>query len=166
MVPSLSSLRLSQQSNERLAKALNVYMVHRPVIQRLLNISFVAFILSSAYFGITGKPSANQSSKKGKSKKGKDVGGRPERVAVRSILMSATYPIMLHPHLSLGRRHLLSASATYFAHRYTWNSIKRSAPTCDAFHTVSVTNSDITVCCGARRKVSRNPRSSIKKHCR
>jgi ATP-binding cassette subfamily D (ALD) long-chain fatty acid import protein len=79
---SFPSLRLSQRSNERLANAAKVYMAHRPMVQRVLNISFIAFILASSYFGVSSKPSANQSTRKGKSKKGKDGEHKPNRVAV------------------------------------------------------------------------------------
>lgn len=121
MTTSFASLRLSHRSNERLANAFKVYMVHRPLVQRLLNVSFVTFILSSAYFGISGKSSASQSSKKGRSKKGKDGEDRPERVAVRSsyqqILLTQ---IDIHRRL-LGRRRLFSASASDSAYRDTWD---------------------------------------------
>ena len=122
MTTSLASLRLSQRSNERLANAFKVYMVHRPLVQRLLNISFVTFILSSAYFGISGKSSASQSSKKGRPKKGKDGEGRPERVAVRARPNLSTNTLIQNRiHYLTGRRHLLPTLASDSAYRYTWN---------------------------------------------
>ncbi|KAF9478026.1 adrenoleukodystrophy protein [Pholiota conissans] len=91
---SFPSLRLSQRSNERLANAAKVYMAHRPVVQRILNISFIAFILGSSYVGISSKPSANQSSRKGRSKKGKDNGDRQERVAVDAVFFQRLRQIL------------------------------------------------------------------------
>ncbi|KAG6891066.1 hypothetical protein C0995_014155 [Termitomyces sp. Mi166 len=72
--------------NERLTKFAKVYVAHRPLVQRVLNISFVVYVLATAYYGLSSRTSSS-SSTGGKSKdmanKGdkQDGAGKPPRVA-------------------------------------------------------------------------------------
>ncbi|KAL0950734.1 hypothetical protein HGRIS_007508 [Hohenbuehelia grisea] len=73
------------QYASRLSKA---YVARRPIVQRLLTISFVLYVLGSTYHGLAGKPT-----KKPKTKEGGDKGseqpssstGKPQRVAVDAL---------------------------------------------------------------------------------
>ncbi|KAJ7293171.1 ABC transporter transmembrane region 2-domain-containing protein [Mycena rebaudengoi] len=83
MPSTLRSLRF----NDRLAQFTTGYAAHRPLIQRLLNISFALYAVGATYKGLSGRPStAKKASGKGKSdaKEG-DQAGKPPRVAVDAL---------------------------------------------------------------------------------
>jgi ATP-binding cassette subfamily D (ALD) long-chain fatty acid import protein len=79
-----SALRLSKANNERLASAIQTYSKHRPLVQRVLNISYVLYVLGATYYGLSQKQSSSGPSKKSR-RKGKDDGGKQERVAVSAV---------------------------------------------------------------------------------
>ncbi|KAF9056467.1 ABC transporter transmembrane region 2-domain-containing protein [Panaeolus papilionaceus] len=80
----LSTLRLSKETNEKLAHLFQVYSKHRPLIQRILNISFVFYALGTLCAGLfLGSPGG--SSKSSKRKKGTPDSGKSERVAVDGV---------------------------------------------------------------------------------
>jgi ATP-binding cassette subfamily D (ALD) long-chain fatty acid import protein len=68
----------SKAAQDRLAHISKIYATNRPLIQRILNISFVLYVLGTTYYGLSGG---------GRKGKGKAVEGKPdrkpERVAVR-----------------------------------------------------------------------------------
>jgi hypothetical protein len=80
----LSSLRSSTTPNERLSRLLEFYSAHRLVIQRIMNASFLIYLLRATYGGFNSSGSrvgkGQSTSKKGKKDNRK---GRPDRVAVR-----------------------------------------------------------------------------------
>ncbi|KAG6866030.1 hypothetical protein C0991_009439 [Blastosporella zonata] len=71
--------------NERLAQFAKSYSVHRPLVQRFLNISFIIYVLTTTYRGLASRPPSS----KGKGKaKAEDGSGKAPRVAVCRILSS------------------------------------------------------------------------------
>lgn len=73
--------RLSPESKQKLAHLLKVYGAHRPAVQRLLNLTFIGYILGATYVGLSG--GMVSSKKEGRTKKGKGgISGKSERVAV------------------------------------------------------------------------------------
>jgi ATP-binding cassette subfamily D (ALD) long-chain fatty acid import protein len=70
------SLRSSTTINEKLNSFLKLYSVHRPVIQRALNVFFIVYVLGASYTGLASRVG------KGRSKKDKRK-GKSDRVAVR-----------------------------------------------------------------------------------
>lgn len=79
-----SALQLSKTTNARLASAFQTYSKHRPIVQRVLNISYVIYVLGATYYGLSQKQSSSGPSKKSR-RKGKDDGGKQERVAVSDV---------------------------------------------------------------------------------
>ncbi|KAG5728570.1 ATP-binding cassette sub-family D member 2 [Termitomyces sp. T112] len=84
------STQQAKSFNERLAKFANVYAAHRPLVQRVLNISFVVYVLVTTYRGLASRPPPS-SSAGGKSKNivnegdKQDQTGKPPRVAVDAL---------------------------------------------------------------------------------
>ncbi|KAH9486683.1 ATP-binding cassette sub-family D member 1 [Psilocybe cubensis] len=74
--------RLSPESKQKLSHFIKVYGAHRPAVQRLLNLTFIGYILGATYVGLSG--GMVSSKKEGRPKKGKGggVSGKSERVAV------------------------------------------------------------------------------------
>ncbi|KAF5384738.1 hypothetical protein D9757_006236 [Collybiopsis confluens] len=82
----LSTLR-SQELKKQLDQLMKLYIARRPLIQRLLNISFVLYVLGTTYNGFTSRPANSSSSSKKKQKSdGKEEGSsKPPRVAVDAL---------------------------------------------------------------------------------
>ncbi|KIK71371.1 hypothetical protein GYMLUDRAFT_186063 [Collybiopsis luxurians FD-317 M1] len=81
----LSTLR-SQEFKKHLDQLSKLYAARRPLIQRVLNISFVLYVLGTTYRGFVSRPAPLGSSSKQKKSKGKDEdSGRPPRVAVDAL---------------------------------------------------------------------------------
>lgn len=94
-----SSLR-GKATSERLARISKAYANNRPLVQRILNISFVLYVLSTTYYSMSGG-GRKDSSKQGKGKArtgGKPTDGKPERVAVRILLVSV-FSVWLIPRI-------------------------------------------------------------------
>ena len=71
-------------SKERIAQLAQSYGRHRPLIQRLLTVSFVVYVVGSTWKGFSARPSSTSSSsskRKGKGKDGEESASKP-RVAV------------------------------------------------------------------------------------
>ncbi|PPQ67380.1 hypothetical protein CVT25_005959 [Psilocybe cyanescens] len=84
--------RLSPDSKEKLAHFLKIYAAHRPAVQRLLNLTFIGYILGATYVGLSGSMT---SSKKEHPKKGKGgSGGKSERVAVDALFFQRLAKIL------------------------------------------------------------------------
>ncbi|ESK83486.1 abc fatty acid [Moniliophthora roreri MCA 2997] len=79
----LSTLR-SKEFKEQLARLSKSYSAHRPLIQRLLNISFVLYVLGTTFKGLSARPTKPSGKGKGKGKDNKES-GKPPRVAVDAI---------------------------------------------------------------------------------
>ncbi|KAF5377615.1 hypothetical protein D9615_005102 [Tricholomella constricta] len=91
-----STLR-AKSFNERFAQFAKAYSVHRPYVQRFLNIAFVAYALGTTYRGLAPRPSSSnaESGKDKRQSKGKGKGkvddkqqsetGKPPRVAVDAL---------------------------------------------------------------------------------
>jgi ATP-binding cassette subfamily D (ALD) long-chain fatty acid import protein len=79
----LSTLR-SQVLRERLAQFSKVYASHRPAVQRVLNITFVAYVLGSTYLSLSSRSGKqdSSSSRKGRGKSKQGEAGKPAKVAV------------------------------------------------------------------------------------
>ncbi|KAJ4476647.1 adrenoleukodystrophy protein [Lentinula aciculospora] len=61
----LSTLR-AQDVKQTLAQLSKHYTVHRPLVQRILNISFVLYVLGTTYRGLASRPTSGRQSKKNK----------------------------------------------------------------------------------------------------
>ncbi|KAF8058262.1 adrenoleukodystrophy protein [Lyophyllum atratum] len=89
-----STLR-AKSFNERFAHFAKAYSVHRPLVQRFLNIAFVVYVLGTTYRGLASRPASSSSDAgkgkgKGKGKEkadGKEQGetGKAPRVAVDAL---------------------------------------------------------------------------------
>jgi hypothetical protein len=78
----LSTLR-SSNINKQLAKAAQVYVKHRPVVQKTIVTGFVLYVLGTTYRGLSARSSSPPSAhKKGKGKAGGKSDGKSPRVAV------------------------------------------------------------------------------------
>lgn len=97
------------------------YAAHRPLIQRILNISFVLYVLGTTYKGFSARPAP-----KGQLKRNKDAGNeeemrRPPRVAVCLL-------VLLHKshinHIFVGRRIVLPEIAPHTPHSYPWYKVQ------------------------------------------
>ncbi|KAE9410674.1 adrenoleukodystrophy protein [Gymnopus androsaceus JB14] len=77
----LSTLR-SQEFKKSLDRLSSLYLRNRPLVQRILNISFVFYVLGTTYKGFAARPASASASKKKKSE-GKE--GQPPRVAVDAL---------------------------------------------------------------------------------
>ncbi|KAG6844334.1 hypothetical protein H0H87_007692 [Tephrocybe sp. NHM501043] len=71
--------------NERLAQVAKSYSVHRPLVQRFLNISFVIYALTTTYRGLASRPSSSSPKGRGKTKTDQGETGKPPRVAVDAL---------------------------------------------------------------------------------
>ncbi|KAF8167808.1 ABC transporter transmembrane region 2-domain-containing protein [Crassisporium funariophilum] len=88
-----SSLRLSKQSNEKIAHALKVYTSHRPLVQRILNIAFVFYVLGSTYAGLASRPPTAR--KESSKTNAGDAGTKtPQRVAVDAVFFQRLSKIL------------------------------------------------------------------------
>jgi ATP-binding cassette subfamily D (ALD) long-chain fatty acid import protein len=78
-----STLR-GRSGQDKLAHFARTYANHRPLIQRVLNISFAFYFLGTTLYGLSGgKKSGRSRKEKGKTEIGsKSTDGRSERVAV------------------------------------------------------------------------------------
>jgi ATP-binding cassette subfamily D (ALD) long-chain fatty acid import protein len=76
----LSTLR-SQELKSSLDRVFKLYLQRRPLIQRVLNVSFVLYVLGTTYKGFAARPASAGSAKK--RSEGKD--GQPPRVAVDAV---------------------------------------------------------------------------------
>ncbi|KAF9569847.1 hypothetical protein CPC08DRAFT_623449 [Agrocybe pediades] len=90
--PPSTFARLSASNNERLTRALKLYSSHRPLVQRFLNVTFIAYILTAAYVGVSGGGST--SSKSHHTKKGKGDSAKAERVAVDALFFERLKKIL------------------------------------------------------------------------
>jgi len=73
----------SSKANEKLLRLFELYGTHRPVVQRILNVSFGIYVLVATYTSIVGGSGREGKSRSKKNKK--NIGkGKPDRVAVRS----------------------------------------------------------------------------------
>jgi ATP-binding cassette subfamily D (ALD) long-chain fatty acid import protein len=73
--------QFSTRSKEKLTKALKTYSTHRPLVQRVLNVSFIVYILGSTYTVLSGR-SSRSGKERPKRGKGTKETGKQERVAV------------------------------------------------------------------------------------
>ena len=78
----LSTLR--QRSPPAFAAFANTYATHRPLIQRILTVGFIANVLASTFRGLSTRPSPSASKGKGKARElpPSAEAGKPPRVAV------------------------------------------------------------------------------------
>ena len=101
---------MSKESVKKQAAQLaNLYISHRPVIQKSLNVGFVLYVLSTTYRGLSAKPSTSSRDKgKGKAKAKEDESDAKKRprVAVRDNNFFGLSGKELNPML-LGRCSLL-----------------------------------------------------------
>ncbi|KAI0735491.1 ABC transporter transmembrane region 2-domain-containing protein [Earliella scabrosa] len=83
-MPLQSTLR---PSPERVAQLANAYARHRPLVQRALTVSFVIYVISSTYRGLSARPASSAPSSSKRKGKGKDGGGGASkpRVAVDAL---------------------------------------------------------------------------------
>ncbi|KAI0757314.1 ABC transporter transmembrane region 2-domain-containing protein [Daedaleopsis nitida] len=74
-------------SKERVAQLVNAYAQHRPLVQRVLTVSFVIYVVSSTYRGLSARPTSSDSSSSKRKSKGKDGEGNASkpRVAVDAL---------------------------------------------------------------------------------
>ncbi len=79
-MPLQSTLRPSQ---ERVAQLVNAYARHRPLVQRALTVSFIIYVISSTYRGLSARSTPSSSKRKGKGKDGEGSASKP-KVAVRT----------------------------------------------------------------------------------
>lgn len=81
----MSNLR-SPAVTDQFRRFSNLYVSHRPFVQRFLTVSFIFYVLGSTYRGLSARPSTSKSKQKGKGdgNEGQQT-GKPARVAVRSI---------------------------------------------------------------------------------
>ncbi|RDB28994.1 ATP-binding cassette sub-family D member 2 [Hypsizygus marmoreus] len=82
-----STLR-SKSFNERFARFSKAYAVHRPLVQRFLNLAFIIYVLGSTYSGLSTRPSSSSSKQgkgKGKAKPDANESAKPPRVAVDAL---------------------------------------------------------------------------------
>jgi hypothetical protein len=123
----MAASRIAVRSKEKLAQALKTYSAHRPLVQRVLNVTFIVYILSSTYTGLSG-----HSSRSGKERPKKDKGYgatvKPERVAV---CIHPQIAFLLLKHLQ-GRHFILPTIIIDSAHCDTWDTFKRGFA---SFHT-------------------------------
>lgn len=85
-----SSLRV-KTFNERFARFSKAYAVHRPIVQRVLNIAFIVYVLGSTYRGLSSRPKSHnpkQGKGKGKATNERQDGetGKAPRVAVSLLI--------------------------------------------------------------------------------
>ena len=77
----MATSQISVHSKKILAKALTTYSAHRPLVQRILNVTFIVYILGSTYTGLSGH-SSRSGKERPKKEKGDGSTVKPERVAV------------------------------------------------------------------------------------
>jgi ATP-binding cassette subfamily D (ALD) long-chain fatty acid import protein len=87
-----STLR-GRSGQEKLAHFTRTYANHRPLIQRVLNISFAFYFLGTTLYGLSGgKKDSRPRKEKGKTEMGgKSRDGRSERVAVLLFYIYSIY---------------------------------------------------------------------------
>jgi len=106
----------SKLVEERAAQFSKLYTIHRPLLQRCLNVGLAFYALGSTYRGLSSRPASPQSTKKSKGK-GKDDAiretrtGKPPRVAVRHLKYFHT-PASSLQHASSGRCCVLSTTVS------------------------------------------------------
>ncbi|KAF8225804.1 hypothetical protein L208DRAFT_1425341 [Tricholoma matsutake] len=81
----------TEQFKKRFAQFSKIYAVHRPLIQRCLNVALIFYALGSTYRGLSSRPPSTSSSKKTTAKPKDDEGphetrtAKPPRVAVDAV---------------------------------------------------------------------------------
>lgn len=78
-MPALSSLH-SKKLNDQIVHFGKVYASHRPLVQRILNISFAIYVIGTTYRALS--PKNVKGKAKGKDVPNKPANGKPPRVAV------------------------------------------------------------------------------------
>lgn len=145
-----SSLR-GKATSERLARISKAYANNRPIVQRILNISFVLYVLSTTYYSMSGG-GRKDSSKQGKGKTrtgGKPTAdGRPERVAV-CILLVSVFSAWLIPRILSGRCDLLQPPIPNLEDCYTWDPFQRGTLTTNAFKSPGLQNCNLIIRCSS-----------------
>lgn len=89
----MTASQFSVRSKEKLAQALKIYAVHRPLVQRVLNVTFIVYILGSTYTGLSGH-SSRSGKERSKKLKGNGERVKPERVAVDTLFFQRLSSIL------------------------------------------------------------------------
>ncbi|KIM47919.1 hypothetical protein M413DRAFT_15990 [Hebeloma cylindrosporum] len=89
----MTASHFSVRSKEKLAQALKIYAVHRPLVQRVLNVTFIVYILGSTYTGLSGH-SSRSGKERSKKLKGNGERVKPERVAVDTLFFQRLSSIL------------------------------------------------------------------------
>jgi len=133
--------QISVRSKKILAKALKTYSAHRPLVQRILNVTFIVYILGSTYTGLSGHSSR---SGKERPKKGKGDGGtvKPQRVAV------CIHPLIVFVLLNYlqGRHFILPTIIIDSAHCDTWDTFERGLASFHTFRPARLQDGNIALC--------------------
>lgn len=88
---SFMAVSSTEQFKKRFARFSKIYAVHRPLIQRCLNVALIFYALGSTYRGLSSRPPSTSSSKKTTAKPKDDEGphetrtAKPPRVAVDAV---------------------------------------------------------------------------------
>lgn len=123
----MATSQIAARSKAKLAQALKTYSTHRPLVQRVLNVTFIVYILGSTYRVLSGHSSRSGKERPKKDKRsGETV--KTERVAV-CIPHQITF-VLLKP--LQGRHFILPTIVIHSAHRDTWDTFKRGLA---SFHT-------------------------------
>jgi len=123
----MAASQIAARSKAKLAQALKTYSVHRPLVQRVLNVTFIVYILGSTYRVLSGRSSRSGKERLKKDKRyGETV--KPERVAV---CIPPKIAFVLLKHLQ-GRHFILPTIIIHSAHCDTWDTFKRGLA---SFHT-------------------------------
>jgi len=110
----LSTLRTPAAKDrfERFAKS---YAAHRPAVQRVLNISFVFYVLGTTYLSISsgsGKK-GDSGGKKGRGKSKKGETGKPPKVAVSTNVEITESLALISAMAFAGRWYILCTTGAY-----------------------------------------------------
>jgi len=130
------SLFMAVSYKERLAQFSKAYAIHRPLVQRCLNVALIFYALGSTYRGLSSRPPSSSGSKKGKRKAKDDVATQETRTAKPPRVAVSHPQILLLPYgsmIPLGRRCVLSTTINDSSDSYPKCSIKGSAAPDHAF---------------------------------
>ena len=149
----------AKQIKQRFAQFSRIYALHRPLVQRCLNIALIVYGLGSTYRGLTSRPTSSPNSKKS-TKTTKDNVGAQETPTPRPPRVAVSYLECLLPPASsdsctrsLGRRCILSTTLNNSSNYYSKCSIQGSPASAHALKLTCIQNCDLTICCCTRRKV-------------
>lgn len=137
--PDMAAHSVLRPSRAHIRQLARLYGSHRPLIQRLLVLGFIAHVLSSTYHSFTAKSSNSRHSKssKGKEKAAEQSSGRKQRVAVsgRSYRTACTWSSSNYriEQCVLDRCRVLSTALKHTENCYTDLALQGGSATCDAF---------------------------------